>query len=152
QTLGVYEQVCEVCIRVSIVRLRDVQSSLFILILVCFSEYALTSHMLETIEQEVVVQMMNNKRSATPDSAAAGVIGALFLMGCGSNDDARQDHEPPAAPQKLEAESAQQHEQATGDVPVAELADPDWVEQTAAKHEIPQRAMAAYAGAQLRIG
>ena len=96
--------------------------------------------------------MRNIKRSAAAHRTAAVVIGALFLMGCGSNDDARQDHEPPAAPQKLEAESAQQHEQATGDVPVAELADPDWVEQTAAKHEIPQRAMAAYAGAQLRIG
>lgn len=50
QTHCVYQQDCEVCLRVSIVVLRHVQSSLFIWILVCSSEYALTSHMLETIE------------------------------------------------------------------------------------------------------
>lgn len=39
----------------------------------------------------------------------------------------------------------------TDDVPIAELADPAWVEKTAAHHEIPQRALAAYAGAALRF-
>lgn len=80
---------------------------------------------------------------------AAVIVGALALTGC-SSDDAEQD-EPPAAPPKAEAQAAEGHTDSTDDVPIAELADAEWVEETAAEYAIPQRAMAAYAGAALRI-
>ena len=95
--------------------------------------------------------MRNTKRSAAAHRTAAVVIGALSLVGCGSNDDAQEDNEPPAAPQKMDAEPVEEHTEATDDVPIAELADATWVEETAAEHAIPQRALAAYAGAALRI-
>lgn len=96
------------------------------------------------------MDIRQSRRRIAVRRTAGVMLGALLLAGCSSNDDAAQD-EPPAAPEVLEAESAQQHAGSTEDVPIAELADPDWVEETAAEHAIPQRAMASYAGAALRI-
>lgn len=95
--------------------------------------------------------MNDTKYSTAAYRTAAAVVGALLLMGCGSSNDAQDENEPPAAPQKVEAEPAEEHAGSTDDAPIAELADATWVEETAAEHAIPQRAMAAYAGAQLRI-
>lgn len=77
------------------------------------------------------------------------VAGVLLFAGCSSDD--AQDDGPPEAPQLTEAQAAEEHADSTEEVPIAELADADWVEETAAEHAIPQRAMAAYAGAALRI-
>ncbi|MDN6490079.1 MAG: lytic murein transglycosylase [Yaniella sp.] len=106
--------------------------------------------MLEGSEQEAIVQMMDTKYSAAAHRTAAVVIGALLLMGCGSND-AQDDNEPTAPPPMVEPEPAEDAAASTEDIPIAELADATWVEETAAEHAIPQRAMAAYAGAALRI-
>lgn len=96
------------------------------------------------------MQMRNTKRSAALHRTAAVVLGALFLMGCGS-DDAQDENERPEAPPLVEPEPAEEHTESTEDVAISELADSQWVEETAAEHAIPQRAMAAYAGAALRI-
>lgn len=95
--------------------------------------------------------MSDTRPSAAARRTAAAVIAALLFVGCGSEGDAQDDNEPPAAPQKMEAEPAEDHADSSEDVPIAELADSTWVEEKAAEHAIPQRAMAAYAGAALRI-
>ena len=100
--------------------------------------------------RETIVQMRNTKRSAAAHRTAAVVLGALFLMGCGS-DDPQDENERPEAPPLVEPEPAEEHPESTDDVAISELADSQWVEETAAEHAIPQRAMAAYAGAALRI-
>lgn len=94
--------------------------------------------------------MDSNVKSSTAAHRAAIVLaGALLFVGC-SSDEAQED-EPPEAPQLTEAQAAEDHTDSTEDVPIAELADADWVEETAAEYAIPQRAMASYAGAALRI-
>src|SRR5699024_2129604 len=99
----------------------------------------------QAMHREATVQMRDTKRGAPAHRTAAVVIGALLLMGCGSND-AQDDNEPPAAPPMVEPEPAEDAADSTEDIPIAELADATWVEETAAEHAIPQRAMAAYAG------
>lgn len=79
------------------------------------------------------------------------LLPALLLVGCGAKRGAEPATEPPEAPQQLMPPAADGDAETTDDVPIAQLAAPDWVEDTAAEHAIPGRAMAAYAGAALRL-
>ena len=78
------------------------------------------------------------------------MLPALVLVGCGS-DEADPASGPPEAPQQLMPPAADEQAETTEGVPIAELADAEWVEETAADNAIPRRAMAAYAGAALRM-
>ncbi len=77
------------------------------------------------------------------------VVGTV-MAGCAS-DGAGEEDSPPEAPQQVLPEPAAEHTDSTEDVAITELADADWVSETAEKHAIPQRAMAAYAGAASKI-
>jgi len=81
---------------------------------------------------------------------AGAIVSALIMAGCAPQNDAEPALEPPEAPQQLMPVSAEDIEWTEG-VPLAELADPDWVVDVATEHAIPHRAMAAYAGAALRM-
>lgn len=78
------------------------------------------------------------------------MLPALLLVGC-ATDETEPASGPPEAPQQLMPPSTAGDAETTDGVPIAELADSDWVEETASEHAIPQRAMAAYAGAALRM-
>lgn len=78
------------------------------------------------------------------------MLPALFLIGC-ATEETEPASGPPEAPQQLMPPPAEENAETTDDVPIAELADADWAEETAAEHAIPKRAMAAYAGAALRM-
>lgn len=92
----------------------------------------------------------NTRRSIAARRTAAAIIATVMLVGCGS-DDAEDESEEPTAPQMMEPQAAEEHADSTDDVPIAELADPNWIQETGAEHAIPERAMASYAGAALRI-
>lgn len=84
---------------------------------------------------------------------AGAILPALVLAGCSTEQDA-EPASPPKAPQQLlppAANDAAIEETPIEDVPIDQLADPTWVEVAAADHDIPTRAMAAYAGAALRM-
>ncbi|WP_300345526.1 lytic murein transglycosylase [Nesterenkonia sp.] len=53
----------------------------------------------------------------------------------------------PPAPEQHQPEEVPDAEQLVGQVPTAELVDPQWVADTAERTRIPERAVAAYAGA-----
>ena len=78
------------------------------------------------------------------------MLPALVLVGCGA-DEADPASGPPEAPQQLMPPVADEQAETTEGLPIAELAEPAWVEETAADNAIPRRAMAAYAGAALRM-
>src|SRR5699024_9370773 len=73
-----------------------------------------------------------------------------IMAGCAS-DSAGDEDPPPEAPQQVLPEPDAQHTDNTEDVAITELADADWVAETAEENAIPLRAMFAYAGAALRI-
>ncbi|MFI8525937.1 lytic transglycosylase domain-containing protein [Promicromonospora sukumoe] len=86
--------------------------------------------------------------------ARAGVIAcaaALLLSACATGErtwsEAMDRGYPPAPAQRVPTSA----EEATEAVPVAELAHPRWLAETAERTGIPRRALAAYAGASLRL-
>ena len=79
------------------------------------------------------------------------MLPAMVLAGCATDQEAEPSSEPPEAPQQLMPPAVAEHPDTTDGVPIAELADADWVEEVAFEHAIPRRAMAAYAGAALRM-
>ena len=81
---------------------------------------------------------------------AGAMLPAILLVGC-ATDEAEPASGPPDAPEQLMPSPADDSAETTDGVPIAELADADWVEETASEHAIPRRAMAAYAGAALRM-
>lgn len=96
------------------------------------------------------MRTQGHTRNPVLSRTAGAILAAFLIAGCSSNT-AGDENLPPTAPQHALPEPAEEHTETTDNVPIAELADPDWVEETAAEHAIPQRAMAAYAGAALRI-
>ncbi|MFD6448499.1 lytic transglycosylase domain-containing protein [Promicromonospora sp. NPDC060204] len=87
--------------------------------------------------------------------ARAGAVvcaAALLLTACGPGGrtlpEALELDYPPAPAQQVPGTSAEGGSDA---VPVADLADPGWLRDTAERTEIPRRALAAYAGASLRL-
>src|SRR5699024_12091934 len=52
----------------------------------------------KAVTRETIVQMRNTKRSAAAHRTAAVLLGALFLMGCGSDDHHDENERPDAAP------------------------------------------------------
>lgn len=98
-------------------------------------------------------ELMRTTMHRRPLRLLAGfLLPAMVLVGCGSDQDADTATDPPEAPQQLMPPAVADHPETTEGVPIAELADPDWVEEVASEHAIPRRAMAAYAGAALRMG
>ena len=89
-------------------------------------------------------------RTRRPLRLVGAMLPALLLMGC-ATEDTEPVSGPPEAPQQLMPPPADEQAETTDGVSIAELADADWVEETAAEHAIPRRAMAAYAGAALRM-
>lgn len=81
--------------------------------------------------------------------AGIAVVGTI-MAGCAS-DSAGDEDPPPEAPQQVLPEPDAEHTDNTEDVAITELADADWVAETAEENAIPLRAMSAYAGAALRI-
>ena len=79
------------------------------------------------------------------------LLPAMMLAGCATDQEADPATEPPEAPEQLMPPAVADHPETTEGVPIAELADPEWVEEVASEHAIPRRAMAAYAGAALRM-
>ncbi|GGH61409.1 hypothetical protein [Rothia aerolata] len=76
---------------------------------------------------------------------------AALLTGCADSEPQsrqRTYENFPGAPSSAEAPLAPGA--STGQGPIAELADPTWLEETAQQTKIPQRVLAAYAGAALR--
>jgi len=90
-----------------------------------------------------------NLGRAVRSMAGVAVIGTL-LAGCAS-DSAGDDDAPLEAPQQVLPEPAAKHTDSTEGVAITELADDDWVAETAEENAIPLRAMSAYAGAALRL-
>ena len=94
--------------------------------------------------------------SAERSVAAAGLAAVLALAGCGgppegfSPEAAESLPDAPVqrqAPLSQEAQSAETLE----DLPVAELADPQWISEATDSVGISERALLAYAGATLRL-
>lgn len=76
--------------------------------------------------------------------------GALLLSAC-DTDPSFQERGYPQAPRQELPSPAPETTGQTGTTPLAELADPSWVEETADRADIPQRVLTAYAGASLRL-
>ncbi|WP_275006780.1 lytic transglycosylase domain-containing protein [Promicromonospora iranensis] len=92
-------------------------------------------------------------RARTWTAAFAAV---LLLTGCGSGEGPSevewpQELEYPPAPQQQLPQAAPAGREPTAEVPLADLAHTGWLRNTAARTEIPRRALAAYAGAALRL-
>ncbi|MFI9489612.1 lytic transglycosylase domain-containing protein [Promicromonospora sp. NPDC052451] len=89
----------------------------------------------------------------TATSRAAALTTVLLLAGCGVGErgwPSPLELDYPPAPQQLlpEAGPAAGSADAT---PLADLTDPGWLRETAERTGIPRRALAAYAGASLRL-
>lgn len=83
-----------------------------------------------------------------------GLSATLVLTSCSGSDGEEsqpRSTEPPSAPEQHLPDVAEEHTDSTEDVPVSELADTDWVASTGEEHQIPQRALEAYAGAAIRM-
>lgn len=80
-------------------------------------------------------------------------LAALAVSGCSASfQGASREDLPttlPAAPEQVLPASAQ--ESPAGQAPITELADSSWLDATAEATDIPRRALAAYAGASLRV-
>ncbi|MFD2029052.1 lytic transglycosylase domain-containing protein [Promicromonospora aerolata] len=89
----------------------------------------------------------------TPRAGIVIVTTALLLGGCGM--DAPRQSPPvlefPPAPLQLVPESAAKPDKAADAVPLADLARPEWLRDVSESTAIPERALAAYAGASLRL-
>lgn len=95
------------------------------------------------------------QRRRRPRLLGAAACVVVLLTSCGGAPEEPDDQtsaELPEAPVQRQAPfSAQAREAASlADLPVREIADPDWVAATAESEEIPPRALEAYAGAALR--
>lgn len=94
-------------------------------------------------------------RRRPPLAQGAAACAVVLLVGCagppeGFSEEAAQ--ELPEAPMQRQAPYSESARAAASlaELPVRELADPDWVAATAESMEIPPRALEAYAGAALR--
>ncbi|WP_324615301.1 lytic transglycosylase domain-containing protein [Nesterenkonia sedimenti] len=76
------------------------------------------------------------------------VVLFLLIRGCGGDQEPETPHPTelgyPEAPEQQLPETTGQE---AGDVPITELVEPEWVSETAQRTGVPQRAVAAYAGA-----
>ncbi|MCP2266511.1 lytic transglycosylase domain-containing protein [Promicromonospora thailandica] len=84
-------------------------------------------------------------------SWAPALAAVLLLSGCGPAERSWPsvlELDYPPAPQQLLPDASPD---AAAETPLAELADPGWLRDTAARTGIPRRALAAYAGAALRL-
>ncbi|WP_153143266.1 lytic transglycosylase domain-containing protein [Nesterenkonia halophila] len=85
---------------------------------------------------------------------AAALLLAATLVGCGSLAPAEPDPSPTgrpdAPPQPRPLQAAEQTGRTTA-APLAELPDADWLAEVAADTGIPERPLAAYAGASLHL-
>lgn len=89
--------------------------------------------------------------TVTARTRAAALAAVLLLAGCGASEETwLPPRDFPPAPQQLVPE-ADAGRLAVVDRPIAELARPSWLRDVAERTEIPQRALAAYAGASLRL-
>ncbi|WP_018298134.1 lytic transglycosylase domain-containing protein [Corynebacterium lubricantis] len=79
---------------------------------------------------------------------AAILTTSLVLASCSSNEPNYVEQGYPTAPEQSQAEPAADTNAYT---PIAQLADADWLAETSSTSDIPERALAAYAGAALRI-
>ena len=87
---------------------------------------------------------------------AAALIGVVVLFrACAADDEPEPPHPTelgyPPAPEQILPEADQEHGDNVEGTPVAELADSVWLAETGEATGIPQRALAAYAGAALHI-
>ncbi|MHA2787559.1 lytic transglycosylase domain-containing protein [Corynebacterium sp. S7] len=71
-----------------------------------------------------------------------------MLASCSSKEPDYVKQGYPTAPEQSQAEPAADTNAQT---PIAQLADPEWLAETSSTSGIPERALAAYAGAALRI-
>ncbi|WP_253867820.1 lytic transglycosylase domain-containing protein [Promicromonospora umidemergens] len=92
----------------------------------------------------------------TPRTGIITVATALLVGGCsmGPAPSPSQSESPPMlefppAPLQLVPESAAEPDAGADPVPLAELAHSDWLQDVSERTEIPERALAAYAGASL---
>lgn len=106
--------------------------------------------MIKQVERTTLMHTTTHRRPSRLRLIAGALLPAILLVGCATTQDAEPATGPPEAPQQLMPPAADEH-QSTEGVPIAELASADWVEDTAAEHAIPRRAMAAYTGAALRM-
>src|SRR5699024_2867313 len=81
----------------------------------------------------------------------AGIAVVGTIMARCAPDSAGRDDPPPEAQQQELPEPDAEHTDNTEDVAITELADADWVAETAEEDAIPLRAMSAYAGPALRV-
>lgn len=89
----------------------------------------------------------------TPARAVLVAV-VLVLSGCALGDDASDtgaDRGYPTAPPQHAPDLAGEHDGDIEGIPIADLADPGWIQDTSVRTGIPSRAVAAYAGAALRV-
>ncbi|SJM65078.1 lytic transglycosylase domain-containing protein [Gulosibacter sp. 10] len=90
------------------------------------------------------------RRAAVP---ALGCVSALLLSACGPGEEEQPsftDQGYPVAPPQEIAAADPAHEDVAL-VPIGQLADAAWLAETAERTGIPERVLAAYAGASIRL-
>ncbi|WP_369374065.1 lytic transglycosylase domain-containing protein [Promicromonospora sp. Populi] len=96
---------------------------------------------------------MTPRRTRAAALTTGLLLSGLLLSGCGAGQGGqsnwRLDRDYPPAPQQQVPEPSA--EPVTNPAPLAELADPAWLQDAAERTQIPLRALAAYAGASLRL-
>lgn len=83
---------------------------------------------------------------------AAGALVVVLFQACSGDGPRPTGLDYPSAPEQQSPAPAPEPAGAAGEVPITELVDADWVADTAQRSQIPQRALAAYAGAAAYVG
>ena len=86
--------------------------------------------------------------------STSAVLSALALTACSGSDDDEPTFEErgyPDAPAQEIPESRASDAEPVASSPIAELAEDQWIDDTAGETGVPARAVAAYAGASLRL-
>ena len=101
--------------------------------------------------QPTAAQRRRRRLYPVVGGAATVLVGVVVFQAC--SGDQRPDPTDlgyPAAPAQ-EIPAPQVEAGSVGEVPITELVDPEWAEATAQRTQIPERALAAYAGAAVHL-
>lgn len=102
----------------------------------------------------VISASRRTRTTSTIAATAAVLTTALVLTGCsskGADSQLTPDAGYPDAPEQHVPVAVAVDGPEITDTPIAQLPDPEWVGATAAELGIPARALAAYAGASIRL-